>query len=55
MCHDYELEMLRRAYMEELARRSRPKDEARRKPEVAPAPAQPAAPAGVRDKEPVPA
>lgn len=56
MCHDLDFDLLRIAYQEELARRGRRQEVVKEKPEAAPAPAKPAAaPAIVRDKEPVPA
>jgi len=55
MCHDYDFELLRRAYLEELQRRTREKGEPRRKPGSA-TPVKPATPEpAVRDREPVPA
>jgi len=57
MCHDYDFELLRRAYLEELQRRARERSEPQRKPGSGSAtPAKPATPEpAVRDREPVPA
>jgi hypothetical protein len=56
MCHGYEWEVMKQAYMEQLKRKERERDEAQRKHGGNVAPAKPAEPAPrVRDKEPVPA
>lgn len=57
MCHDFDYEMLKRAYLEQVARRNREKAESEKKPAPSVTPAsKPAETApGVRDKEPVPA
>ena len=55
MCHDFDFEMLRRAYAEEMARRQRQRAEAEKKPTTQPAgkPAEPVT--KVERKEPIPA
>ncbi len=57
MCHDWEFEMVRKAYLEQMARRKREEEAAQKKPApvVTPAPAKPAEAPRVTDKEPVPA
>ena len=57
MCHDWEFEMVRKAYLEQMARRKREEESAQKKPApaAAPAPAKPAEAPRVTDKDPVPA
>jgi len=57
MCHDWEFEMVRKAYLEQMARRKREEESAQKKPAPAatPAPAKPAEAPRVTDKDPVPA
>ena len=56
MCHGYEWEMMKQAYMDEVARRNRERTEAQKKQGGNVAPPKPAEPAPrVKDKEPVPA
>jgi hypothetical protein len=56
MCHDFEFEMVRRAYMEQMARRKRDEEAAAKQPEPTVTPAsQPAEAPRATEKEPVPA
>jgi len=56
MCDDYEFEIVKRAFQEQMARRSREKAESDKGPRSSDAPAKPTEPAPrVRDKEPTPA
>ena len=56
MCHDWEFEMVRKAYLEQTARRKRDEEAAAKKPAPAATPAsQPAEAPRAKEKEPVPA
>jgi hypothetical protein len=56
MCHGYEYEMTRKAYLEQLEKRNREREEALKKQSGTVAPARPAeTPPRVKDKQPVPA
>ena len=56
MCHDWEFEMVRKAYLEQTARRKRDEETAAKKsaPTATPA-SQPAEAPRAKEKEPVPA
>src|SRR5205085_11626496 len=56
MCHDWEFEMVRKAYLEQTARRKRDEEAAAKKPAPTATPAStPAEAPRAKDKEPVPA